>query len=58
MAKWIRYDERSKTQKFRCPHCGRVCRSHSQTSVRTYCDYLFCPYCGKEVEPDSMEDKA
>ena len=21
----------------------------------TYCDYSFCPYCGKEVEPDKAE---
>ena len=51
MAKWIRFDDRHKSQKFRCPHCGKVCycRANGNTS-RTYCDYVFCPYCGEKVE--------
>ena len=58
MAKWIRFDSRPKNQKFRCPHCGKVCHSHAHTQTNTYCDYKFCPYCGKEVEPDDKEDNA
>jgi len=57
MAKWIRFDNRSKTQKFRCPHCGKIChcRYNGMMTV-TRCDYKFCPYCGKEVEPNLGED--
>ena len=60
MAKWNRYDERPKNQKFICPHCNRVCHNSMHANLRTYCDYAFCPYCGMEVEPDEVpkEDKA
>lgn len=58
MAKWVRIENRSKAQKFRCPHCGKICHSNMHTRTRTYCDYAFCPYCGKAVEPDNVEDEA
>ena len=58
MAKWIRFDIRPKNQKFRCPHCGKICYNSVNTVGKTYCDYMFCPYCGKGVEPDDIPMEA
>lgn len=55
MDKWIRVDNRPKTQKFRCPHCGKICHCRTNGNVATKCDYKYCPYCGKEVQADEVE---
>ena len=55
MAKWIRFDSRPKNQKFICPECNKICYNSMHLKGTTYCDYSFCPYCGKEVEPDKAE---
>ncbi len=50
MGRWIRFENRRKTQKFRCSTCGKIsyCRVNGNTD-RTYCDYQYCPYCGDKM---------
>ena len=63
MAHWIAVTSRAKNQKFRCSECGKEChciavgngRKHGQPN---YCNYRFCPNCGKEIAHGKITTEA
>ena len=53
MKHWIRVNDRSKSEIFRCPECGQTCfcRHYEVKDCKLYnvCNYIFCPFCGKQI---------
>ena len=61
---WIPKDCHLSSVSFTCPYCGNtVTYHHGSTSASRRksktlkrCDYEFCPWCGKEVEPYELNE--
>ena len=39
------------TENFICPKCGMMVRNNGYNG----CDYTYCPYCGRDIEPVIFE---
>ena len=48
--KWIKDES---TDNFICSKCGYMVQGNGYGG----CDYQFCPYCGREVEPVKGDEK-
>ena len=50
MKKWIKKDNRRKSQIFICPKCKRECVCINYDGKINTCNYRYCPHCGKKIE--------
>ena len=54
MPHWINTTGRSKGQKFMCSECRKSCNcigtGNASKFMDNYCDYQFCPRCGREMD--------
>ena len=61
MSYWIKKDNRKKSQIFICPLCKKECNciayiGNTKFTRINICDYKFCPYCGKKIESEEVNE--